>query len=76
MSNNYNCILYSLFHVMLVTNHAPPLLQNLNTPLHLASAHCHLEVVEVLLSCGANIHLENKVGVITQESSVLSLILL
>ena len=57
------CILDSLFHVMLVTNYAPPLLQDSNTPLHLASAHGHLEVVEVLLSCGANIHLKNKVGV-------------
>ena len=70
------CILYSLFHMMLVTNCASPLLQDSNTLLHLASAHGHLEVVEVLLSFGANIHLKNKVGVITQDSSCLSLILL
>ena len=70
------CILHSLFHVILVTNYAPPLLQDSNTPLHLASAHGNLEVVEMLLSSGANMHLKNKVGVITQENSCLSLILL
>ena len=52
-----------LFHVMLVTKYAPPLLQDSNTPLHLASAHGHLEVVEVLISCAADIDLKNKVGV-------------
>ena len=57
------CILDSLFHVMLVTNYAPPLLQDSNTPLHLASAQGHLEVVEVIISCGADIHLKNEVGV-------------
>ena len=42
---------------------ASPLLQDSNTPLHLASARGHLEVIKVLMSHAAYIHLRNKVGV-------------
>ena len=64
------CILESLFHVTLFTNYAFTLLQDSNTPLHLAFDCGHLEVIEVLASCGADIHLKNKVGVTSHWSVV------
>ena len=48
---------------MLAINCAPPLLQDSDTPLHLAAHRGKLGVVKALLSHGANRRLRNKVSV-------------
>ena len=59
------CEVEILFGVILFVIWLPTtsLLQDSNTPLHLASEHGHLKIIKLLLSHAADINLRNKVGV-------------
>ena len=58
------------------TNHCMLLLQSQQTPLHLLSENGHVDIVNVLLSHGANIHVKNKVSIYSDITGIKILLLI